>query len=512
MNEYHNLELSKTSTTSMSSHLKLSTLKNNQKETNKAQAQVKVQVPVPVQATVPLSEKSMDHNPILESDKPIVQEIKDVELQFENKIYGDDEFSNDCPSDKYNAIPTFIKSAKRVIAIGDIHGDYGLMIKSLKLAGVIDDQNEWVAEPPETIVVQVGDQIDSCRPYRAPNDPRVYQCHEKLYPEDKGDDMRVLEYFDELDQKARAKGGMVISLLGNHEILNFEGKNNPEKFKYVSYLNFEKFQYQDEETNKKYDGWKGRASAFAKGVYSSNPEQSEEPGPIARKLACTRPSLVVIGQTIFMHAGILPALIKELDFLNISVDKKLEYINAIVRKWILGKTELTENLKHSLLASSELSPFWQRVFGNIQPDEAMTKDNCVVHVNEVLKMFEYMKIGYMIIGHTPQLHTKHHGINGTCYTDEESKDIKLRVNKYGGGIVKIIKQNRDYRVYRVDGGFSQGFKIYINHGLVQVLEIIDDTEFNIIQEISPKEDIANFLNLYPDANELINKKYGVDTE
>ena len=70
-----------------------------------------------------------------------------------------------------------------IIAIGDIHGDIQLMLDTLTIGGVIQETNaqnnncikiirkdkndteeyyEWIGK--NTIVVQVGDQIDRCRP------------------------------------------------------------------------------------------------------------------------------------------------------------------------------------------------------------------------------------------------------------------------------------------------------------------------------------------------------------
>ena len=47
---------------------------------------------------------------------------------------------------------------KRIIAIGDIHGDYNAMIVALKKAKVINSKNKWCGK--DTIVVQLGDQVD----------------------------------------------------------------------------------------------------------------------------------------------------------------------------------------------------------------------------------------------------------------------------------------------------------------------------------------------------------------
>ena len=53
-----------------------------------------------------------------------------------------------------------IPAKKRIIVIGDLHADFikteQLFIK-LKL---IDSSENWIAQPPETTVVQLGDQLD----------------------------------------------------------------------------------------------------------------------------------------------------------------------------------------------------------------------------------------------------------------------------------------------------------------------------------------------------------------
>ena len=40
--------------------------------------------------------------------------------------------------------PTFVDSNGRLIAMGDVHGDYDAAISALKLAGAIDDNLRWV--------------------------------------------------------------------------------------------------------------------------------------------------------------------------------------------------------------------------------------------------------------------------------------------------------------------------------------------------------------------------------
>jgi hypothetical protein len=343
-----------------------------------------------------------------------------------NTLLSDEEFKKDCPD--YDNIPIIMPKADRIIAIGDIHGDYELAIQSFKLAKLINDNLEWVANPPNTIVVQVGDQIDNCR---------IYDCQEKKYPYDENSDIKILKFFYDMHQKAKLKGGMVISLLGNHEIKNSQGE-----FEYVSYENYHNFEY--EHNGNIYKGPKGRFKAFEPG------------GPLAKYMACTRVSSVIIGSNLFVHAGILPVLINKLDELKISTHAKYQYINNVIRKWLLNNLETVPRDKKpnnifmdQLLSDSKLSPFWPRVFGNIQPDKPHTNLACQTYLEPILDVF---KIGKLIVGHTPQLYKNGLGINSTC----------------------------SEKLYRVDGGFSNAFKIFGTSNMIQVLEIINDNEVNIL--------------------------------
>jgi len=93
----------------------------------------------------------------------------------------EDEYNADCGNKDYEYIPYSLNPTSRTIAIGDIHGDLDISIELLKLsrcikkvtdrkknvAKIIDKNNrevfyEWIGD--DTQVVQVGDQIDRCRP------------------------------------------------------------------------------------------------------------------------------------------------------------------------------------------------------------------------------------------------------------------------------------------------------------------------------------------------------------
>lgn len=380
----------------------------------------------------------------------LMKKQQNTKYKVNYDIFSEVDYLKDCPN--YQFVPTILPPTERIIAIGDIHGDINLAIKSFKLANLIDNDLNWIAVPSNTVVVQVGDQIDSCRPIIG-----SYDCHEKEYENDIFIDIDVISFFNDMHKKASAKGGAVYSLLGNHELMNSQGR-----FKYVSFNNYHKFKYLSKD--KQYNGPEGRREAFKPG------------GPISSILACTRQSVLIIGSTMFVHAGILPVLAGRLNHLNLDNRSKLKYLNAIVRKWLLHKlSENDKNNGNSFIDDVEMSPFWTRIYGSIPEKTSLESGECF---NSVKKTLEVLNIGSMVIGHTPQMYSNRDGINGTCYE----------------------KDGRN-KLYRVDGGFSEAFKVFGNSNFTQVLEILNDKDFNIITDNS----MDNSMNDSADKSDFFNK-------
>jgi hypothetical protein len=95
-------------------------------------------------------------------------------------------WENQCS--KYNTLKKFVlPKVARIIVIGDIHGDWERMIKLLNIAKLIDKDDNWIGG--NTVVVQVGDQIDRCR-------SNNFDCHVKdVTMPDEGNDWKILQYF-----------------------------------------------------------------------------------------------------------------------------------------------------------------------------------------------------------------------------------------------------------------------------------------------------------------------------
>jgi len=333
-----------------------------------------------------------------------------------NHILDQEKFKRICPN--YNYIPVINKQKSRIVAIGDLHGDYQLMIDILKLARVIDNNNNWIGS--DTYIVQVGDQIDRCR-------PRLYGCHDpRETVDDENSDIKILEYMTDLHNKAIKSGGAVISLLGNHELMNSTNNLN-----YVSYQNLLNYDKNIEEAKRlRY-------------------EDFMPTGNMGKKLGCTRLSLVIIGDYLFVHGGVIKSFINNFHIKNRDDFVK---INNLIRDWLVTGKEIKKE-KDLLYASDSI--FWERTLGKT-PVGLDEKDDKCKKINEVLDMYD---LGGMIIGHTPQIHNNQLvGINTTC------SNKLIRVD-YGG--------SKAFNVFDLNGNLTR-------MRLVQALEITKDGVVNIL--------------------------------
>lgn len=189
--------------------------------------------------------------------------------------------------------PSIFPLAERIVVVGDVHGDLERLVALLKAAGIMDGQFRWIAQPPQTVVVQVGDQIDS-----RVRDGELGWEHTA--------DVQVLFFMDQLDREARAHGGRVISLLGNHEIMNVMGN-----LSFVSPHSMALL------------GGPGlRAATFRPG------------GILCTKYLAARPVVVQIGPFVFCHAGLLP---EHLARVGGPPHLALATINALMRRTLLGQ-------------------------------------------------------------------------------------------------------------------------------------------------------------------------------
>lgn len=86
----------------------------------------------------------------------------------------------------------------KIIAIGDMHGDFIVYEKLMLASGLMDHDGNWAGD--NTIFVQTGDIPD-----RGP------------------DTRKIIESLQKLEGQAAAQGGRIIPMVGNHEAMNMVG-------------------------------------------------------------------------------------------------------------------------------------------------------------------------------------------------------------------------------------------------------------------------------------------------
>ena len=291
--------------------------------------------------------------------------MDDFVNQF-NAIYND-------KCSQFDNLPSIIPAVKRIIVIGDIHGDMGKLIECLKIAKLIrKDGSKWKWIGKDTIVVQVGDQIDSCRNNGVDrcDDPNTYT------PEnDNPQDIDILYFMTELHTMASKHGGAVYSLMGNHEFMNVTGDMS-----YVSHKNLKHLSnYRTYDGNIIKDGKEARKFIFSPG------------NDIANFLACTRKVALIIGSNLFVHAGILPVIAHKY---------KVNDINAIMSLLLLNELD-NPKIFNDLFINGSTSPLWTRMFG-------FKIDNCIELLQPLKDIYN---VNNIYVGHTPQVNT---GIASQC--------------------------------------------------------------------------------------------------
>ena len=266
---------------------------------------------------------------------------------------------------------------ERVVAIGDLHGDVEAARRVLRLAGAIDERDAWIGG--KLVVVQTGDQID------------------------RGDDDRkIIDLFERLRGEASSAGGEVLSLVGNHEIMNATLD-----FRYVTrgaFSSFTDVTPKDEGMAQAASGvdsnQRGRAVAFLPG------------GPYAKVLA-RRPVVARVGDSIFVHGGVLPK----------HVSAGLDAINDGARAWLQGEARTAPKE-----LASEDGPLWTRMYS-----AAPGREECATLV-EALTALNAKR---MVMGHTVQKPD----ISPAC--DEKAWRIDVGLARFYGGPVEALELRGD---------------------------------------------------------------------
>lgn len=253
-----------------------------------------------------------------------------------------------------------------------------------------------------------------------------------------GEELKILYFLEKLKREAERSGGKILTMNGNHEIMNVEGD-----FRYVNKEGLEEFQvwldwYCLGNKMKSLCSGLDKPKDPYQGIPMSFPGAREDcfeglrariaalrpQGPIAKRFLSKNLTVAVVGDSVFVHGGLLAE----------HIEYGLERINEEVREWING---LRGGRYAPGYCRGGNSVVWLRKFS----DEMAHKCDCSA-LEHALSTIPGVK--RMIMGHTIQ----EAGINGVC----------------------------DNKAIRIDVGMSKG----CSDGLPEVLEIRKDSGVRIV--------------------------------
>lgn len=273
----------------------------------------------------------------------------------------------------------------RIVAVGDLHGDYAVWRDIALASGLVGPSGQWTGG--RTTLVQVGDVVD-----RGP------------------DSLKIVRELMRLQKEAPKQGGRVIVLVGNHEAMNIIGD-----LRYVTPEEFAAFKTRDSLTlrDRLYEAkkaeieakYKARDASMSPAAIRSAWIKETPPGWVEHRLAWApdgeigrwvirNPAVAMVGGNLFVHGGI-------------SAEFSSQSIDELNRK-VADALKATDRSPASII-SSPLGPLWYR--GLVTRDPKATEIPPAAKGSEprppieqelatVLTAYGAKRI---IVGHTPNM-------------------------------------------------------------------------------------------------------------
>jgi hypothetical protein len=284
------------------------------------------------------------------------------------------------------AAPAFSAAPpQRIIAVGDLHGDFSAWQDIARAAGIMDSNGHWAAG--RTILVQMGDVTD-----RAP------------------DSLKIIRSLQQLQKEATRKGGQVHVILGNHEAMNLLGDNRyTTAGEYAAFVDGQSAERRD----RVYEANRPRVEAFYKSQDPAiTPEQARakwmaehplgwvehrvawQPSGELGQWAARNPAILKIGSTLFAHGGISAEYAKQ----------SLDSINQRV-----AKAMATGDDSPASVLTDPLGPLWYRGLvttdADAQAERAAAKPPlpALTQEQELESVLAAYGAQRLVIAHTPSL-------------------------------------------------------------------------------------------------------------
>jgi predicted MPP superfamily phosphohydrolase len=277
---------------------------------------------------------------------------------------------------------------EKIVAVGDLHGDYKNFVKILRGTKLIDRELRW--KGGKTHLVQIGDIMD-----RGP------------------DAKKIFELLMRLEKEAEEVGGKVHVLLGNHEEMNITGI----AFDYQGYVTVEQFisflpdkyrerkekEFAKKEQKKALKGsdsgstsskdlliyWRDlRDNARKRANHPARKQYTYNFNKTYGKWLLDRNVVIRINDMVFVHGGISEEFSTwELKDINNTARRELDAF----RQAVVFSTPLQSRVRRIVYEPS--GPLWYRGLAQRGDDFKETVD----------KILENLNAKYIIMAHTPRI-------------------------------------------------------------------------------------------------------------
>jgi hypothetical protein len=257
---------------------------------------------------------------------------------------------------------------ERVIAIGDLHGDYERYIDVMKSAGLIDKKGKWSGGT--THLVQTGDITDRG-----------------------ADSRKIIDHLVKLSRQAKKKGGYVHLLIGNHETMNVVGD-----LRYVSEGEYKAFatgnsrRLQNKQWERQLEWMSVNTPDFAEldlEAYRIEWEQQVPLGWVEHRMAWSfngeygkwvkdNAVAIQINDSIFLHGGI------SAKYCKFSLQSLTEQVIAAMENYDRSVTTIMDD---------PLGPVWYRGLASEEEADLFSQT-----LDNILNRYGAKRI---VVGHTP---------------------------------------------------------------------------------------------------------------
>lgn len=300
------------------------------------------------------------------------------------------------------------RDIERVVAFGDVHGAYEAMRLMLLNLDIIDAQDRWVAG--RTHLVSLGDLLDRGAESR-----------------------KAMDLLMQLQAQAKATGGMVHVVLGNHEVMNLTGD-----LRYVAAAEFAAFADVEEPALRE-SAWRAFRKARRADSQTTDGQAGQTEKSIEKAFAARYPAgffghrkafspegkygswllsqalVLVVNDSVFAHGG-LPVWLSEftLDEINqhfmaeltqlldlgatlVAAQQFSPWTDLLDQSSLLASTdEAASHTRFAELQNSEFfgeqSPTWYRGTAQCHP---------LIESARIARVLDKLGVERVVLGHTP---------------------------------------------------------------------------------------------------------------